>query len=233
MVKVKNNLIGQRFGKLVVVKQVEDYISPNGWHGAKWLCKCDCGNEVEKQDISLKRGCNSCGCITYERIRNGNRKTNKYDLSGKYGIGFTSNGQQFYFDIDDYEKIKDYSWHKSSDGYIVAHSHEDSSKIIRIHRLILDTNEFIDHINHNKSDNRKCNLRVASYIQNSQNRSIQNNNTTNVTGVYWNKKNKKWVVIIVVNKRRMYLGSYANKDEAIEVRQNAEKKYFGEFRRNG
>ena len=40
-----------------------------------------------------------------------NKKYNKYDLSGEYGIGWTSNtNQEFYFDLEDYDKIKDYCW---------------------------------------------------------------------------------------------------------------------------
>ena len=36
------------------------------------------------------------------------KKYNTYDLSGEYGIGYTSKGEEFYFDLDDYDKIKDY-----------------------------------------------------------------------------------------------------------------------------
>ena len=39
-------------------------------------------------------------------------KTNKYDLSGEYGIGYDSNGQKFYFDLEDYDKIKNYCWYE-------------------------------------------------------------------------------------------------------------------------
>lgn len=38
-----SDLTGQRFGKVVVVKREDDYISPSGFHSASWLCLCDCG----------------------------------------------------------------------------------------------------------------------------------------------------------------------------------------------
>jgi len=48
----------------------------------------------------------SCGCLHSEN----NRKLNRYDLSGVYGIGYTSNtGIKFYFDKDDFDKISKYT----------------------------------------------------------------------------------------------------------------------------
>ena len=38
------------------------------------------------------------------------KKYNTYDLSGEYGIGYTTKGEKFLFDLEDYEKIKDYCW---------------------------------------------------------------------------------------------------------------------------
>lgn len=73
MVKTRKNLTGLRFGKLVVIKQTEDYVSPKGKHEAKWLCKCDCGNEVSVLGSCLNedntKGTKSCGCVSKEFIR--------------------------------------------------------------------------------------------------------------------------------------------------------------------
>ena len=56
--------IGNRYGKLVVVKQVEH---PRGRH-ARWLCHCDCGTERVINGGSLRRGdSQSCGCLQRER----------------------------------------------------------------------------------------------------------------------------------------------------------------------
>ena len=60
--KIKD-LTGQRFGMLTVIKQAEDYVSPNGKHMRRWLCKCDCGNEKPINEKNLKEGITkSCGC---------------------------------------------------------------------------------------------------------------------------------------------------------------------------
>lgn len=54
MVKVKNDLTGQKFGHLTVIKQVEPYVNPaSGQKTARWLCKCDCGAEVVRKHENL------------------------------------------------------------------------------------------------------------------------------------------------------------------------------------
>ena len=51
MVEVRENLTGKTFGKLTVIKQVEDYVDPSGRHKAQWLCECSCNQH--KQVIVL------------------------------------------------------------------------------------------------------------------------------------------------------------------------------------
>lgn len=114
------DLTNKRFGRLVVINRAEDYISPKGKHFVCWLCKCDCGNEVVVNGNSLRRkATQSCGCLHKEIVVKQNKKYNTYDLSGNYGIGYTSNGKKFYFDLDDYDKIKDYCWFNTK-GYMCA-----------------------------------------------------------------------------------------------------------------
>lgn len=83
MVKTRENLIGKRFGKLIVLKQDEnDYVSPKGIHSAKWICKCDCGNTVSILGQSLKQGKSvTCGCDAEKFIRN--LKRPRKNLIGK------------------------------------------------------------------------------------------------------------------------------------------------------
>lgn len=68
------NLVGKRFGKLTVIKRAENYISPSGNKIARWLCKCDCGNEKVINSSALVRGSTkSCGCIWYKEVACGNK----------------------------------------------------------------------------------------------------------------------------------------------------------------
>ena len=115
------DLTGEKFGFLTVVKRAEDYVSPKGYHSVQWLCKCDCGNEHVVLGSNLTRHLiESCGCLRKNPSIIIRRKYNNYDLSGEYGIGYTSKGEEFYFDLEDYDKIKDYCWFKNDSGYILA-----------------------------------------------------------------------------------------------------------------
>lgn len=61
-----HDLSHQRFGKLFVIKQVDDNISPKGAHRRQWLCKCDCGQYTLALDGSLRAGYKkSCGCLLH------------------------------------------------------------------------------------------------------------------------------------------------------------------------
>lgn len=102
-----------------------------------------------------------------------------------------------------------------------------SSKKYRSHRLAFlyvtgEIPEFVDHINHNRSDNRWDNLRSVTRSENAKNKSKYKSNNSGVTGVYWMKHNKRWWSMIVSDGKRISLGYYKNKEDAIEARVNAE-----------
>ena len=80
----------------------------------------------------------------------------------------------------------------------------------------------IDHINHNRSDNRLENLRITDHENNGRNVSMMRTNTTGVVGVVYLKKNNKYMAQIYVNKKRKYLGIYETLEEAAIVRKSAE-----------
>lgn len=162
---------------------------------------------------------------------NGCKKYNKYNLNNKFGTGIPSNCDgEFYFDLDDYDKIKEYCWYKDfSTGYMKTKTPDN--KWIYLHRFITD-NQFkiVDHINRNKLDNRKENLREATKKQNILNRDgVVVTNTSGITGVYFNSKRNKWQTQICVNNKNTYLGIFTDKDDAIKCRLKAEAKYFKEF----
>ena len=72
------NLTGERFGRLVVVKRVE-----NDKHGnARWLCKCDCGGETITTTTCLRQGhTHSCGCYGLEQLKKGSKASVTHNLS--------------------------------------------------------------------------------------------------------------------------------------------------------
>ncbi len=230
------DLTGKRFGRLIVLKRAEDHIQSNGKHVVQWLCKCDCGNELVTSGDSLKgKKTKSCGCLQRDfakTLKKINTKKNIYDLTGEYGIGYTFKGEEFYFDLEDYDKIKDYCWFMDNNGYIVAKI-RGSKKYTRLHRVVLNCVKYtpVDHKSgkDTRNDNRKSNLRICTYSQNGMNRNTLSNNTSGVSGVTWHKQKNKWQAYITVNKRQIHLGYFDKFEDAVKARKEAEEKYFGEF----
>ena len=72
----------------------------------------------------------------------------------------------------------------------------------------------IDHINRDCSDNRICNLRLATQKQNCENISPRKDNTSGYRGVHWHEAAKKWRASISHNKKRMIVGMFDSKEEA-------------------
>lgn len=235
------DLTGQRFGRLTAVKRAEDRIDSSGRHYVQWVCLCDCQRdkpECERRYIKvtashLRSGhSTSCGCRLHETLLKRNqdmRKSNTYDLSGEFGIGYTDDGSQFFFDLEDYEKIKKYKWYSNTNGYIAT---QTDKKYLQLHRLIMNAepDQQVDHIHHNIKDCRKSELRIVTASQNMQNKRIYKNNSSGKTGVSFHKRTHKWIANIQVNKKRISLGSFDNINDAIASREQAEKKYFGEYR---
>lgn len=225
------NLMSLKFGRLFVVKKVGSTKNRR----VVWLCKCDCGNEIEIESSSLLSGATkSCGCLRREIIsfnNKNNKKLNIYDFDefNNIIIGYTSNtNNQFIIDYEDFNLIKNYTW-MEIDGYIRS---KIDNKIVSLHRLIMnvkDSNITVDHIYHNTYDNRKGMLRIATMQEQTRNQGIQSNNTSGVTGVSWKSSVSKWQSSICVNGKTMYLGIYSDIKEATKVRKKAEEKYFGEF----
>lgn len=83
----------------------------------------------------------------------------------------------------------------------------------------------LDHINHIPDDNRICNLRVVDCQENQRNEKISTNNTSGVTGVWYRKDRGMWVAEIKVNYKKINLGHFKNKEDAIKARKQAEKEY--------
>ena len=230
------DLTGKMFGRLKVIRRIDDLVdSKTGRRYVRWECECTCDDKTIINVIgdNLRSGkVKSCGCLRVDnlrRIRKENSKDNIYDLAGEYGIGWTTNtGQEFYFDLEDYDKIKDYHWYDNGD-YVTCSP--DGKKTIFMQNLIMNpiANERVDHIKHNTYDNRKKYLRIGTIADNNANRVKLKNNTSGVTGVSFHKGTQKWQAYISRNGKRKYLGLFSDFNDAVEVRKKAENKYFKEW----
>jgi len=83
----------------------------------------------------------------------------------------------------------------------------------------------LDHINHDKTDNRLVNLREVTAMENARNKPKSNRNKSGVTGVYWGKNDNRWRVFIGVDGKKVNLGNFVEFHEAVNARKNAEVLY--------
>lgn len=161
-------------------------------------------------------------------------KYNKYDLSGSFGVGWTTNtNKEFWFDLEDFDRIKDYCWNEDNNGYVTTRFKINNKNIrYKLHRLIMGVHDKmieVDHIKHNLRDVRKQNLRIVDSTGNKRNRGLGKNNKSGVTGVNWYEPYQQWRVRIVVNKKDINLGYFDDFEQAVNVRKRAEEKYFGQY----
>lgn len=120
-------------------------------------------------------------------------------------------------DDADYEWLSQFSWHCHSGGYAAT---KIKQRVVLMHRLIMDTPEGMDtdHMNRDKLDNRRSNLRVCTHAENMKNRKMPKAYVTNSSGsggIMWESRRGKWVVRIQIQRQRKYYGQYSTKDEAL------------------
>jgi hypothetical protein len=138
---------------------------------------------------------------------------------------FLTKGMFTLVDDGDFDYLNQWKWHLSAKGYAVR---KPKNKAIFMHRLLNRTPLHMqtDHINDNKLDNRKENLRSVTNQQNHFNMLAQKNSKSGIRGVSWSKERKKWVAQIIINNKTIGLGRFFNLKDAIYARKKAEKVYF-------
>ena len=136
-------------------------------------------------------------------------------------------------DTEDVDKVKDYKWYTSY-GYCVTKAIDPNCGTDICNVIFNDYKNKYDHINHNRLDDRKINLRPVTSHQNAMNMSKKCTNTSGVTGVRQEKTigNPKWTASITYNYKTKWLGSYNTFDDAVKARLKTEIKYFGEYSPN-
>lgn len=128
-------------------------------------------------------------------------------------------------DLDNVEECKPIKWYLTHSGYI------KNDKVGYLHKLIMKvpSNIKIDHINRNPLDNRKQNLRICNYSENTCNTGITINNTSGYKGVSWNSSSGKWLAQIIKDAVQYYLGVFAIKEDAARAYNKASLELHGPF----
>lgn len=150
----------------------------------------------------------------FKKIRN----TNAYSYELYDALGYVI--AIGYVDADDLERVKYIKWNLNNNGYASNRSIRSGHKAIFMHRLILNTDQFVDHINGDRLDNRKCNLRIATKSQNSMNMNYRG---------YDVGKHGQYYPRIKYHGKMIQLGTFYDLEECLYARWYAERIVFKEF----
>lgn len=204
---------GQVMGKLTLIKPTADY---------KWLCRCSCGNISEPYVANLRRGfTKSCGHCS---------KNSYFDCDDGISVRvIATNGIAFYIDKSDEPIVKQHKWSVTSD--VKGNMTVITSDRMMLHTLLLNTPKGmeVDHIDLDRLNNRRNNLRLCTHQQNQCNQPLQANNTSGVTGVSYFAPRGKYRARIKVFQHDIHLGYYALFEDAVKARNIGMHCMFGEY----
>lgn len=133
----------------------------------------------------------------------------------------TVSGKMVLVDDEDVDRLSALSWWLTPQGYAVAKlpAVNGHRRTIGMHRFLLDDppTAAVDHINRNKRDNRKANLRACTDSENCRNQGKRRGCSSRYRGVSWNKRKSAWQVVVRENGRLKWKGWYASEAEAARI----------------
>lgn len=134
---------------------------------------------------------------------------------------------KFIIDQEDLEEVIKHKWRFARGNFCTG-----NTKTLQIHQFLMkpNDNQVVDHINGDKRDNRRCNLRVTTQAKNCINKAVPSNNTSGVMGVTWDKTRSRWAPEIKINHRKCHLGRYSKFEDAVYARYIAELLLFETYR---
>ncbi|NIG76762.1 hypothetical protein F3J34_24660 [Klebsiella sp. Ap-873] len=117
-----------------------------------------------------------------------------------------------------------------SNGYARVSGHQfPGERYVHRHIMGAGPDDVVDHIDGNKLNCTRGNMRLCTQSDNTKNVRLRKNNSSGVPGVYWSATRHQWVAQIAQNGKTIYLGRFNEKADAVAARRVAEEKYYGEF----
>ena len=213
-------MIGVKYGKLTVLEEYREVKS--GRNRIYLKCKCECGTVTSVVKDKIRSGhTKSCGCLRKEKKpTHGMRWTRFYKIWQGIKERCHNENNQAYKDYggrgikvcerwQSFENFRDDMY----DGYL-KHVEEHGEQQTSIDRIDNDGNYM------------QSNCKWSTRTEQCRNRRVFSSNQSGVTGVSWDSTHNKWVSRIGLNGKQKFLGSFTDFDLAVQVRKQAEKKYY-------
>ena len=151
-------------------------------------------------------------------------------------ITANNNSGKALIDKDVKDELNEYKWHVKKDGYMYRNASTEElrngmPRSISMHRQLMGfpKGKTIDHINHDKLDNRLSNLRIASYSDNQANRRKLKRTSSKYKGVRYHRRDNVWHAYIAVEGEQKHLGTFEGERDAAQAYNSVAKKIFGDF----
>lgn len=195
-------------------------VKKEGFFG-NFLCKCGKTKVLKIRQV-VRKTIKSCGCYRLERLK-------EEAKHGMYGTPIYSRWQSIKSRCNDPTQIsypiyggKGISYCKEWEEFINFYNDmkEGFSPELEIDRIDVNKNYY------------KENCRWITHEENNYNKTLQSNNTSGKTGVNFSKTFNKWRAYIEYNRKRIELGYFIEKEDAIQARLKAELQYYGYYRGN-
>lgn len=215
------DLTGKVFGRLTVIEAT----TQRKQGAVVWKCMCECGNEAYASRSNLEQGyVLSCGCLQAENVSQRSKLRQTKDITGQKFGRLTAIAPT----------------HKRDSGYIVWKCKCECGKeniYVNSHNLIsantlscgcLNAEIAKENAIRNISKFKEENYVAGTRLDAIDNKKLNKNNTTGYKGVYFRRKDSKYIAHIEFQGERYFLGS-GTKEEAIILRKEAESKLYGDF----